>query len=508
MNNEIKCPQCNESFSLDGVSFAAIQKQVRDKTLEKEVSDKVSSAVEIAEAKKDMELAKIRASLDSLTQERDAAIAKAVADTKEGLAQLQVESAERIAQLKLELNNNEKEKQVAVAEVMAKTEKEVIRLSAEVDKVRVEKDLAIKDATEKLIKDLERKDIEAEKEVIRLNGELEKAKTEKNLAVKEAVSQLEIDVNNLSKDLERKDLEKENSEKDLKEKYDFLIKHKDDEIARIKDMKAQLNTKLLGESLEQHCEIEFNRLRATAFPKAEFVKDNEISDRTKGDYIFREYDDSGVEVVSIMFEMKNQEDATGTKKKNEDFVAKLDKDRTKKKCEYAVLVSMLEPDNEQYNVGIFDRSYGGYEKIYIIRPQFFVSIISLLRNAAMGSLKYKQELMVVKNQEEDVQNFMARLGDFKNGFARNYNLAKKKFEEAIMGIDKTISQLQKTKESLLASENQLRLANDKAEDLTIKKLTRGNPTMQEKFAQARLAERIGDMADVEVEDYEDIFDSV
>ena len=261
---------------------------------------------------------------------------------------------------------------------------------------------------------------------------------------------------------------------------DELIKYKDDEIARVKEMKARLSTKMVGESLEQHCEIEFNKIRATAFPHAYFEKDNDARTGSKGDYIYRELDENGVEIISIMFEMKNENDKTATKHKNEDFLKELDKDRNEKHCEYAVLVSMLEPENELYNTGIVDKSHR-YPKMYVIRPQFFIPMITILRNAALNSMQYKNELQLVRNQNIDITNFEESMNDFKQKFSRNYELASKKFNIAIEEIDKTISHLQKTKEALLSSERQLQLANNKAEDLTIKRLTRNNPTMKQKF---------------------------
>ncbi len=282
-------------------------------------------------------------------------------------------------------------------------------------------------------------------------------------------------------------MEKQLLEKTLNEKYlekiqdkDGIIKYKDEEIARIKDMKLKLSTKMLGETLEQHCEIEFNKLRATAFQKAYFEKDNDAKSGSKGDYIYRENDDDGNEIISIMFEMKNEGDETATKKRNEDFFRELDKDRNEKKCEYAVLVTLLEADNEYYNTGIVDVSHR-YPKMYVIRPQFFIPMITLLRNAALNSMKYKSELAMVRAQNVDVTNFENEINEFKEGFAKNYDLASRKFKTAIEEIDKTIDHLQKTKDALLSSENNLRLANNKAEELTIKKLTRGNPTMIEKF---------------------------
>ncbi len=274
------------------------------------------------------------------------------------------------------------------------------------------------------------------------------------------------------------------SEKSLKDKYETQIKDRDDTIERLRDMKARLSTKMVGETLEQHCETEFNRIRATAFPRAYFEKDNDARTGSKGDYIFRDSGEAGTESVSIMFEMKNESDVTASKKKNEDFLKELDKDRTEKGCEYAVLVSLLEPESELYNAGIVDVSHR-YPKMYVVRPQFFIPIITLLRNAAQNSLQYKTELALVKEQNLDITNFENELDTFKTGFARNYELASKKFKTAIEEIDKTIDHLQKTKDALLGSENNLRLANNKADDLTVKKLIKGNPTMAAKFAELK-----------------------
>lgn len=321
---------------------------------------------------------------------------------------------------------------------------------------------------------------EKDAEITKLQAKLESAETEKKLALTEAVSKLEKERDELANSLKVKDTETKLLESSLKDKYEGELRSKDEMIAYYKEMKAKLSTKMVGESLEQHCEIEFNRLRATAFKNAHFEKDNDVSDGTKGDYTFRQYDESGNEVVSIMFEMKNEGDETATKKKNEDFLAKLDADRNKKNCEYAVLVSLLESDNELYNSGIVDVSHK-YPKMYVIRPQFFIPIITILRDAALNSMKYKAELAIVKAQNIDITNFEESMEKFKEGFARNYDLASRKFGDAIDGIDKTIKQLEKTKAALLSSENNLRLANDKAQDLTIKKLTHGNPTMKAKF---------------------------
>ena len=315
---------------------------------------------------------------------------------------------------------------------------------------------------------------------IMLQNQQQLASTEKQLAVAEITTRLEKERDQLASDLKSKDAEKQLLESSLKDKYTAELKTKDEMIAYYKDMKARLSTKMVGETLEQHCEIEFEKLRATAFQHATFGKDNDASSGSKGDYIYRETDENGTELISIMFEMKNQNETTATKKHNEDFLKELDKDRQEKHCEYAVLVSLLEADSELYNTGIVDKSHI-YDKMYVIRPQFFIPMITLLRNAALNSLKYKQELALVKTQNVDITNFEENMDDFKRAFGKNYELAGRRFTEAIDGIDKTIKQLEKTKQALLSSENNLRLANDKAQDLTIKKLTRNNPTMAEKF---------------------------
>lgn len=338
-------------------------------------------------------------------------------------------------------------------------------------------------------KDKELTEIKAQKatELIQLKSKLDNAEVEKKLAVNEATQKAEKERDDLANVVKIKDTEKELLEKSLSEKYlselkekDAIIKHKDEEIALRKDMKMKLSTKMIGETLEQHCETEFNKLRATAFQRAYFEKDNDSKSGSKGDFIYRETDEAGNEIISIMFEMKNEGDETSTKKRNEDFLKELDKDRTEKKCEYGVLVSLLEAESEYYNSGIVDVSHK-YKKMYVVRPQFFIPIITLLRNAAMNSLQYKAELALVKNQNIDITDFEEKINNFKDGFARNYDLASRKFKIAIEEIDKTIDHLQKTKDALLSSDNNLRLANQKAEDLTIKKLTHGNPTMKVKF---------------------------
>lgn len=326
--------------------------------------------------------------------------------------------------------------------------------------------------------DLAKKD----SEIATMKSKIDSAEIGKRLAVTEAVNFVEKERDGLKSKLQSKEHEMQLREVSLKGKYENELKSKDEMIERYKDMKLKLSTKMVGETLEQHCETEFNKLRATGFQNAYFEKDNDSKTGSKGDYIYRETDEVDNEIISIMFEMKNESDETATKHKNEDFLRKLNKDRIEKNCEYAVLVTLLEVENELYNTGIVDVSYK-YPKMYVVRPQFFIPIITLLRNAAMNSLKYKAELTLVRNQNIDITNFEDNINIFKEGFARNYDLASRKFKTAIDEIDKTIDHLQKTKEALLSSENNLRLANNKAEDLTIKKLTRGNPTMTAKFGE-------------------------
>src|SRR5690606_16679702 len=390
---------------------------------------------------------------------------------------------------RLMLAEREKENAVQLAEAnmrtkfldaMAKKEKE---LTAKLTETHNE----LAELKAKSSKELAAKLAEKELEISQMKSKIQNAETEKKLEVSEAIKRIEKERDNLVNDLKMKENEKLLLENSLKEQFqnklivmNETLKMKDEEIDRLKDFKLKLSTKMIGETLEQHCETEFNKLRATAFPNAYFEKDNDARGGTKGDYIYRELDMEGNEIISIMFEMKNENDETATKKRNEDFFAKLDRDRIEKNCEYAVLVSLLEADNEFYNTGIVDVSHK-FKKMYVIRPQFFIPIITLLRNAAMNSMKYKAELNMIRNQNIDITNFEEKINTFKEGFARNYELASRKFKTAIDEIDKTIIHLQKTKDALLSSENNLRLANNKAEDLTIKKLTYGNPTMKAKF---------------------------
>ena len=416
--NEIICPNCKKVFKVDEAGFADILKQVRDHQFEEELK------------------------------------------TRLNLAEKEKQNAVKLAEANLKNS---------LQEDLAKKDKDLIELRA-----RNERELALQLAKK-------------EAEIAEMKSKIEKAEIATRLTVNEAVQKIEKERDQLANNLKSKETEKQLLEKSLNEKYssalktkDDIIKLKDEEIALRKDMKLKLSTKMVGETLEQHCETAFNKLRATGFQKAYFEKDNDAKSGSKGDYIYRETDDAGNEIISIMFEMKNEGDETATKKRNEDFLRELDKDRTEKKCEYAVLVSLLEAENELYNAGIVDVSHK-YPKMYVVRPQFFMPIITLLKNAAMNSLKYKAELALVKNQNIDITHFEENINNFKEGFARNYELASRKFKTAIEEIDKTIDHLQKTKDSLLSSENNLRLANSKAEDLTIKKLTHGNQTMAAKF---------------------------
>ena len=420
--NEIICPNCQKAFKVDEAGFADILKQVRDHQFEEELNKRLAIAEE----------------------QKESAIELAVERTKNSLQE--------------ELSNKEKE----ITQLKANSKSELIEKLAE-------KDNELADLKSKV-----------------LNFE-----TVKELAVSKATKEIEKQRDALENDIKTKELEKENLKNSLEQKYstelqnkDTIIKYKDDEIARVKDMKLKLSTKMLGESLEQHCEIEFNNLRATAFQNSYFEKDNDASSGTKGDFIFKETDGEGNEIISIMFEMKNENDETTNKKRNEDFFAKLDKDRRAKKCEYAVLVSLLESENEYYNNGIVDVSHK-FEKMYVVRPQFFIPIITLLRNGAMSSLKYKQELNLMRNQSIDITNFEDKINKFKDSFAKNYVSAASHFEKAIEEIDKSIARMEKVKQELRTSGNQLRLANQKADGLTIKKLTYGNPTMKAKFDEAR-----------------------
>lgn len=457
--NEIQCPHCQKAFKVDEAGYANILKQVRDTEFEKQLNERL----ELAEHDKKNALALIKQQVTNEMQKTSA-----MKDTE-------------ILELKAKLNANEVSQKLAVTEALKNIEKERDQLENALKQAQKDNEAAAKLANANHLSELKASSARKDAEISELKALLTNQETAQKHAVREAVHAVEQQRVALKNELEKTQLEKQLSETAIKEKYETQIQDREDAIERLKDMKARLSTKMVGETLEQHCETEFNRLRATAFPKAYFEKDNDAKHGSKGDYIFRDIDASGTESVSIMFEMKNENDSTATKKKNEDFLKELDKDRNEKGCEYAVLVSLLEADSELYNSGIVDVSHR-YPKMYVIRPQFFIPMITLLRNAAQNALQYKTELALVKSQHIDITNFETDLDDFKKGFARNYELASKKFQTAITEIDKTITHLQKTKEALLGSENNLRLANKKADDLTVKKLTRKNPTMAAKFA--------------------------
>jgi hypothetical protein len=421
--SDIKCPSCGKTFNIDEADYASILNQVRDEAFEKALSERLSLA----------------------DQDKKSAI------------------------------------ELTETKITGQMEKELARKNAEIESLKAElkssADLIKATAAGKLIDEVSKKDIE----IARLKEELKAADISKQLALKEALGTVEKERDDLKRDLEVKVSEQKLLESSLKEKYETQIKDRDDTIERLKDMKLKLSTKMVGETLEQHCETEFARIRSAAFPMAYFEKDSDTKTGSKGDYIFREADNSGTEFISIMFEMKNESDETATKKKNEDFFKELDKDRNEKACEYAILVSLLEPNSELYNGGIVDVSYR-YPKMYVVRPQFFIPIITLLRNAAQNSLKYKSELALIKAQNIDISNFEAELDRFKSAFGKNYDLASRRFQMAIEEIDKSIDHLQKTREALLGTDRNLRLANEKAQEVSIKRLTNGNPTMEARFA--------------------------
>lgn len=548
--NEIKCPHCGKVFQVDERGFADILRQVRTAEFDKEIAQREGMLQEQNAQAVKLAVAKAQQDAQAETAQRDARIAEL--ETRLAAEKREREQAEKSSQIE---HANELEA------ALAKKQAEIVQLQADVKKLSADHDAQNRIAKaehERLLSDATaqrdaeiaalRQQISSQESAFKqqlesqvqqysqkiaadkaesarvaaeesaklqqtivaqkqqLESQTQQFRAEKELAVSEARAAAERQRDELAAQVKLQEAQAAQERAALREKMtnelaakDELIKYKDEEIARVKDMKARLSTKMVGESLERHCETEFNKIRATAFPHAYFEKDNDVVDGTKGDFVFRETDPAtGEEVVSIMFEMKNENEETRTKHKNEDFFAKLDSDRKKKGCEYAVLCTMLEPENELYNEGIVDVSYR-YEKMYVIRPQFFIPIISILRNAALSALQYKTELAEVRNQNIDITNFENSMEDFKTKFARNYDLASRKFQTAIDEIDKTIDHLQKTKEALLGSERNLRLANDKAQDLTIKKLTRKNPTMKAKFA----ALKEGENALPEAADQED-----
>ncbi len=464
--HEIICPHCSKAFKIDEAGYADILKQVRDGAFEQQLHERLElaaqdkrNAVELAQAKAASELQKSAVAKDSEIQE-----------------------------LRAKLDAGDVARKLAVSEALSAVVKERDAFANALSQAKRDQHAASELAEAKLAGGLQLAAAAKDAEIQGLNAKLDSIGVEKKLAISEAVGVVEKERDELKNGLARAELEKQLAEKALKDKYETQIKDRDEAIERLRDMKARLSTKMVGETLEQHCETEFNRIRATAFPRAYFEKDNDARTGSKGDYIFRDLDESGTEIVSIMFEMKNENDRTATKNKNEDFLKELDKDRLEKGCEYAVLVSLIEPDSELYNTGIVD-VFHRFPKMYVVRPQFFLPMITLLRNAAMNSLKYKSELALVKAQNIDITTFETSLETFQTAFARNYELSFNSFKKAIDEIDKSIDHLQKTKDALLGTDRNLRLANDKAQDLSIKKLTKGNPTMAAKFAELKSSDR-------------------
>ncbi len=420
--NEINCPECGNLFRIDQNNYSNILKQVRDKEFEQELQKR----------------------LDLAEKDKNKSIQLAIQNLKFEMQESSTIQNNKIHYLESKLSAAEVDKNLAVDRAKSSAEKERDSIAYMLEKTKVTSQYA------------------------------------QEIAVSTAISELQQGYNELKNNLDKSELEKQLSEKSIKEKYEIQIKERDDAIERLRDMKLRLSTKMIGECLEQHCENEFNKIRPTAFPNAYFEKDNDISSGSKGDYIFRDVDNRDNEIISIMFEMKNESDSGSTKKRNEDFLKELNKDRLQKGCEYAVLVSLLEPDSDLFNSGIVDLSHR-YPKMYVVRPQCFLPIISLLRNAALKSLEYKAELACIKEQNIDITNFENSLEIFKNAFGKNYSLASRRFESAIIEIDKSISHLQKTKDALIGADRNLRLANDKAQEVSVKRLTRNNPTMEERF---------------------------
>lgn len=460
--HEITCPHCKKAFKIDEAGYADILKQVRDKDFEHQLHERLELAQKDKQNALEIATAKFAHELEKAVATKDA----------------------EIMELKTRLDAGEVKQKIAVTEALNVLEKERDALINELKQAKHDKQTESQLAEARLVNELQKAAATKDVEIQALKTKLDSIELTQQLTITNAVNAFEKERDELKASLERVQLEKQLSEKSLKDRYETQIKDRDDAIDRLRDMKARLSTKMVGETLEQHCETEFNRIRATAFPRAYFEKDNDARSGSKGDYIFRDLDETETEIVSIMFEMKNENDETATKKRNEDFLRELDKDRNEKGCEYAVLVSLLEPESELYNSGIIDVSHR-FPKMYVIRPQFFIPMITLLRNAAQNAMKFKAELAIVKAQNIDITSFENELDAFKTGFARNYELASKKFKTAIDEIDKTIDHLQKTKEALLGSENNLRIANNKADDLTVKKLTKGNPTMAAKFAELK-----------------------
>ncbi len=457
--HDIQCPHCQKAFQVDEASYASILKQVRDEAFDKQLQERLM----LAEKDKENALALVKQQVTNTLQQASA------------------EKDAEILALQAKVNESAVAQKLAVTEALKTIEKQRDTLESELAQTKRENRATVTLNQAQHNANLQETTAKKEAEIQALQAQLSAEKAAQQQAISKALYDTEQQRSALKNELDKAQLEKQLAETALKERYETQIKDREETIERLKDMKTRLSTKMVGETLEQHCETEFNRIRATAFPFAYFEKDNDAKSGSKGDYIFKDIDQQGTESVSIMFEMKNESDETATKKKNEDFLKELDKDRREKNCEYAVLVSLLEADSELYNSGIVDVSHR-YPKMYVIRPQFFIPIITLLRNAAQNSLQYKTELAEVRAQNIDITHFEDDLDAFKTGFARNYDLASKKFKTAVDEIDKTILHLQKTKDALLGSENNLRLANKKADDLTVKKLIKKNPTMAAMFS--------------------------
>ena len=458
--HEIICPNCGKAFKVDETGYADILKQVRDREFEQQLQERLVLAEKDKRTAVELAAEKIKAEMQRVTA------------TQQG----------EIQALKASLEAGEINQKLAITEAVSLAEKQRDMLASELQQVRDNNTTALRLAETKFSKEIQAITMQKDGELKDLKTKLDTSGMQQKLAIREALTGVEKERDALRNELSQTELKHQLSEQSLKERYEIQIQDRDQAIERLRDMKARLSTKMVGETLEQHCETEFNRIRAAAFPMAYFEKDNDARSGSKGDYIFRDFDTEKNEIISIMFEMKNEVDTTATKKKNEDFLKELDKDRREKTCEYAVLVSLLEPDNELYNSGIVDVSHR-YNKTYVIRPQFFIPFLTLLRNAALKSLEVKAELALIKAQNIDVTNFENDLEAFKNAFSRNYDLASRRFQTAIDEIDKSIDHLQKTKDALLGADRNLRLANDKAQDVSIKKLTKKNPTMAAKFAE-------------------------
>lgn len=474
--NEIICPSCHKAFKIDEAGYAEILKQVHDAEFETALHDRLELLEKEKETAIELAKATVAAELEKEAAAKNAEIERLKEELKSGNVAQQLAVSEAV-------NAVEKERDTLLRDLQDK-DSEYQALQSQIQKIEQDKQAAVQLAEATLTAKLQAETAEKAAEIERLKAELKTGELTRQLAVTEAVRVVAKQRDDLERDLSAQKTEQQLLESTLKNAHAAELKTKEELIDYYKDMKAKLSTKLVGETLEQHCEIEFNKIRAAGFPRAYFEKDNDARTGSKGDYIFRESDETGTEFISIMFEMKNESDATATKKKNEDFFKELDRDRKEKGCEYAVLVSLLETDNDLYNNGIVDVSHR-YPKMYVVRPQLFIPMITLLRNAALNSLEYKAELARVREQNIDITNFEASLDSFKTGFAKNYDLASRKFKSAIEDIDKSIERLHKVKESLLGSENNLRLANNKADELTIKRLTRNNPTMTQKFKDAK-----------------------